>query len=338
MNVTERLRNREEAWRELEGLLAVLGDRRRLSTAHALRLAALHRAACVDLALAVEHNLPRRTLEYLQSLVVRSHGALYRSTRLDRRALGKALFVDAPRRLRSDAALKIAAGVFWGAFLTTALLAAGRETFAPDVLGRPMLETLDQMYSHPLNGPDAAMGRDDSLMAGFYIQHNTSIGLRCFAWGILVGVGSLYELVHNAIVLGTVFGYMARGPNAVRFYTFVTAHSSFELTAVVLSAAAGLRMGWGLIETQGESRFRSLAREAANALPALGAAVVLFFLAAFVEGFVSASSIPYAVKVGVALASALLIVVYLALGGRSQAPANPRAGAEITRSLGGPGP
>ncbi len=330
MNVTERLREREGAWRELEHLLALTDQRRtrRLATAESLKLAALHRAVCVDLALAVEHNLPRRTLEYLQSLVTRSHGALYRSAGLDRRAWGHALFVDAPRRLRSDASLKIAAGVFWGVFLTTALLAAGRETFGPSVLGKPMLEQIDTMYSHPLNGPDAAMGRDDSFMAGFYIQHNTSIGLRCFAWGILLGLGSLYELVHNAIVLGTIFGYMARGPNAVRFYTFVTAHSSFELTAVVFSAAAGLRMGWGLIETQGESRPRSLAREAANALPALGAAVVLFFLAAFVEGFVSASSIPYPLKAAVAIASALLIVLYLMLGGRAptsarRAPSQP---------------
>lgn len=319
MNVTDRLREREGAWRELERLLALASTRRvRLTTADALRLAALHRAVCVDLALAFEHNLPRRTLEYLQSLATRSHGALYRSTGLDRRAWGKAVFVDAPRRLRSDLALRVSAAVFWGVFLITALLAAGREPFAPELLGRPMLEQLDQMYSHPLNGPDAALGRDDSLMAGFYIQHNTSIGLRCFAWGIVLGLGSLYELVHNAIILGTVFGYMARGPNAMRFYTFVTAHSSFELTAVVFSAAAGLRMGWGLIDTRGESRLRSLAREAANALPALGAAVVLFFLAAFVEGFVSASPIPYALKAGVALMSALLIVLYLMLGGRSR--------------------
>ncbi len=321
MNVTERLREREGAWRELERLLALAGTRRsRLASGDALRLAALHRAVCADLALAEEHNLPRLTLEYLQSLSGRSHAALYRSAGFDARAWGRALFVDAPARLRSDPALRIAAGVFWGIFLTTALLAAGRESFAPDVLGQRMLEQLDQMYSHPLNGPDVAMGRDDSLMAGFYIQHNTSIGLRCFAWGIVLGMGSLYELVHNAIVLGTVFGYMARGPNAERFYTFVTAHSSFELTAVVFSAAAGLRMGWGLIETRGESRPRSLAREARNALPALGAAVVLFFLAAFVEGFVSASPIPYGLKAGIALASALLIVLYLMLGGRSRTP------------------
>jgi uncharacterized membrane protein SpoIIM required for sporulation len=116
--------------------------------------------------------------------------------------------------------------------------------------------------------------------------------------------------------LGTLFGHMATTPHAFNFYTFVTAHSSFELTAIVLSGAAGLRLGWGLVDTQGQSRISSLRREAANALPAVGAAVVLFVLAALVEGYVSASSLPYSAKAAVAVLSASLIAAYLAFGGR----------------------
>ena len=79
-------------------------------------------------------------------------------------------------------------------------------------------------------------------MAGFYISHNTGIGLRLLFLGHLIfGLpGSLYELLFNAIFLGTLFGHMATTPHASNFYSFVTAHSSFELTAIVLSGAAGL--------------------------------------------------------------------------------------------------
>ena len=59
-----------------------------------------------------------------------------------------------------------------------------------------------------------------------------------------------------------------------------------------------------------------LGRESANALPAVGAAVVLFVLAALVEGYISASSLPYSAKAAVAILSATVIVAYLALGGR----------------------
>ena len=156
------------------------------------------------------------------------------------------------------------------------------------------------------------------MMAGFYIQHNTSIGLQCFAWGILLGLGSLYQLFWNALHIR--YPVRLHGHPAARanFFEFVTAHSAFELTAIIVASAAGLRLGWGLIDTQGQSRISSLRREAANALPAVGVAVVLFVLAALVEGYVSASSLPYWAKAAVAILSAASIIAYLALGGRGE--------------------
>jgi uncharacterized membrane protein SpoIIM required for sporulation len=210
--------------------------------------------------------------------------------------------------------------VFWGGFLLCGLLAAGRPGFAEKVIGAAFVEQMDEMYSQPVDEERKdGLKRNDTLMAGFYIQHNTSIGLQCFAWGLFFGLGSLYELASNGMILGTVFGHMAASPNAPNFFVFVTAHGPFELTAIVFSGAAGLRLGWGLIDTKGQTRLVSLKREATNALPTVGAAVVLFFLAAFLEGFVSASRLPYPAKAGIAIASALLLIVYVALGGRSRA-------------------
>ena len=152
-------------------------------------------------------------------------------------------------------------------------------------------------------------------MAGFYIQHNTTIGLQCFAYGLFFGLGSLYELLSNGMILGTVFGHMATTPYAPNFFTFVTAHSVFELTAIVFAGAAGLRLGYGLIDTQGQTRLASLRREARSALPTVGASVVLFSLAAFVEGFISASPLPYSAKAGIALRSfAAILGLYLSPG------------------------
>ena len=70
------------------------------------------------------------------------------------------------------------------------------------------------MYSQPIAAQRGeAAARDDTAMAGFYIQHNTTIGLQCFAWGIVLGLGSLYQLLSNGIVLGTLFGHMAVSPS-----------------------------------------------------------------------------------------------------------------------------
>jgi uncharacterized membrane protein SpoIIM required for sporulation len=320
MRVGERLEQRESSWRELDALVGRFSAGRwhRPSAGEVLRLGELYRATCTDLMLADEYDLPRETVANLHALVRRAHNVVYRASGFDFRDLGRALFQTAPRRLRLDPALRLATVVFWATFLVAALLAAGRADFAAMVVGPAFLEQFDHMYAEPVDAVrHDGLRRSDTMMAGFYIQHNTSIGLRCFAWGILFGLGSLYQICYNALIFGTLCGYMTTRPQAANFFTFVTAHSSFELTAIIVSAAAGLRLGWGLIDTQGESRVASLRRAAAGALPAIGAAVVLFVLAAFVEGYVSASAAPYWAKAAVAIVSAGIIAVYLTLGGRA---------------------
>jgi uncharacterized membrane protein SpoIIM required for sporulation len=320
MRVADRLSRREATWRELDGLLARLDGQplKRANSADVLRLGELYRSACTDLMLAEAHDLPRDTVAYLHGLVGRAHNAVYRGKGFRFSDWGATLFGEVPRRLRADPALRIAAVVFWGSFLLCGCLAAGRPGFAGKVIGEHFVEQMDEMYSQPVDAERKdGMKRNDTIMAGFYIQHNTSIGLSCFAWGLVFGLGSLYELASNGLILGTVFGHMATSPNGRNFFVFVTAHGPFELTAIVLSGAAGLRLGWGLIDTQGETRLASLRREARKALPIVAAAALLFFFAAFLEGYVSASKLPYAAKATIAVASALILAVYFGLGGRS---------------------
>jgi uncharacterized membrane protein SpoIIM required for sporulation len=327
MRVADRLSRRSPSWRELDELLEAM-SRRRLPKARAaaiVRLGELYRAACTDLMLAESHDLPRETVAYLHALVGRAHNAVYQAQGFKFSDWSDALFGTAPRQLRRDPALRIAAAVFFGSFLLCALLAAGRPGFAAKVVGEGYLEQADQMYAEPLDAPRKDnLQRNDTVMAGFYIKHNASIGLQCFAWGLAFGLGSLYQLLFNGITLGVVFGHMATSPSAANFFPFVMAHGPFELTAIVFSGAAGLRLGSGLIDTKGQSRAASLRREARRALPIVGAAVVLFVLAAFLEGYVSASPMPSSSKAAIALICAGMLAAYLALGGRRRSPGDGR--------------
>ncbi len=119
-------------------------------------------------------------------------------------------------QLRTDPALRIAALVFFGSFLICAFLGAGRPGFAVALLvGEPMIEMMEQSYAEPMGAERKdGLSRNDTMMAGYYIQHNTTIGLQCFAYGLLFGLGSLYELVSNGAILGTIFGHMATSPSA----------------------------------------------------------------------------------------------------------------------------
>ncbi|WP_169976061.1 stage II sporulation protein M [Tautonia rosea] len=344
MKVAERLARREQVWRELDALLirfehaGALRGRRllpwkqtiaaeqqddptlpspegRIGAAEVVRLGELYRAACADLMLAEAYDLPRETVAYLHALVGRAHNSIYRTRGFRVRDWASELLEVVPRRLRSDPFLKLASVVFWGLMILAGLLGAGRPGFSEKIVGLEQLANLEAMYAQPLT----EMPREDAFMTGFYINHNAAIGLKCFAYGLTFGIMTLYELSFQAIVLGTMFGHMATTPSAANFYEFVTAHGPFELTAIVMSGAAGLRLGWGLIDTKGQRRLDSLAREARASLPIVGTAVCLFVLAAFVEGFVSASAMPYWGKAGVAIGSTLLLVVYLVAGGRGVA-------------------
>ncbi len=227
MRVVDRLARREASWRELEARLDRFDSLRgaRPTQVEVIRLGELYRAACTDLMLAEAHELPRDTVAYLHALVGRAHNAVYRARGFKFSDWGQSLFGTVPRQIRSDPAVRLSAAVFFGSFLVCALLAAGRPDFAPNLVGEAVIEQVDQMYAEPL-GVERKDGlkRSDAMMAGFYIKHNTSIGLQCFAFGLLLGLGSLYQLLSNGIILGTIFGHMATTPYATNFFTFVTAH------------------------------------------------------------------------------------------------------------------
>ncbi len=318
MKVSELLERRREQWRNLDELCRSLERRRarKLGGPAIARFASLYRAACADLALADAYELPPEMIEYLHQLVGRAHNQLYRSQTFRWREWGRAMFVDLPRRLVGDRALWLAFAIFWGSFGLSLLLALGSRQYAERVVGEGAMAQLQQSFSRPPEGRDASGA---GLMAGFYVMHNAGIGLRCFAAGLLLGVGGLFATLFNSVQLGAMFGFMLTVEERSNFLQFVTAHGPFELTAIVFSAGAGMRLGFSLVSTGGLARFDSLRAAAVEATPTIGAAVVLFCLAAMIEGFVSPSSLPYAAKAAVAIISAAMLVFYvvgLGLAGR----------------------
>jgi uncharacterized membrane protein SpoIIM required for sporulation len=181
------------------------------------------------------------------------------------------------------------------------------------MLSEAVITQLETSFENPLNGRDP---NQDLAMAGFYIQHNTGIGLKCFAGGLLV-IPGLFITLFNAAHLGAAFGYMARPEvtEGQNFFQFVTAHGPFELTAIVLSAGAGLRLGVAWLAPGRWSRLASLRRTAQMAMPLMGSAMCMFFLAALIEGFISPSPLPYWFKATVAVLSSGALMFYFVILG-----------------------
>jgi uncharacterized membrane protein SpoIIM required for sporulation len=323
MKVSELLEIRRRQWHELESLAQAMESRpRAMMPQQVSRFATLYRAACADLALAESYQFPPGVVSYLNQLVGRAHHLLYRSRKITARRWFAMLLSDVPRQLFSDWSFWLAMGIFWGVFLLCMWLAATVDDFAPEMLGQSQLTMMESMYADPVHEQDS---QSRFFMLGFYLSHNAGIGLRCFAMGLLFGIGGLFELLMNSAILGTVFGYMTTIPQREHFYEFVTAHGPFELTAIVMAGAAGMRLGFSLISTRGLTRIDSLRRAAVEAVPTMTAFVVLFGLAALIEAFISPSALEpfvelgidrYSMKLAIAVVSSVLLFLYIVvLGG-----------------------
>ncbi|MFT5526985.1 MAG: putative membrane protein SpoIIM required for sporulation [Pirellulaceae bacterium] len=318
MKVAELLEKRRQNWQELETFCESFKSRRKagISPQDHARFAALYRAACADLALADSYQLPPNTVQYLHRLVGRAHNQLYRSKRFDFAMWNKMLLQDVPQAIFNDRCVQLMSCVFWGLFFISAWLAYSPEAwpgYAEQMIGDTGIDRLETSFAQEINGRDPTQ---DIIMASFYIRHNTTIGLQCFVGGLLV-IPGMFITGQNAVALGASFGYMFRPdvPQGKNFIEFVTAHGPFELTAIVLSAGAGLRLGMSWIVTNGMTRLASLEDTAQKAMPVMAAAMLCFFFAALIEGFISPSALPYFIKATVAvLSSGALMFYFVVLG------------------------
>lgn len=318
MKVAHLLEKRRANWQELERLCEQMGRATTtpLAPSEYSKFSALYRSVCADLALAESYQLPHNTVQYLHRLVGRAHNYLYRRSKFDLQAWFDVLLVETPQRIFKDRCVQVAFVLFWGMFILSAALAYAKVRFpsyAEDVLTSEGITTLETNFK---DTPDRPL-EQNMQMAGFYIWNNTGIGLQVFSWGLLV-IPGLFVLASNAIQLGAAFGYMARPdvPEGENFFHFVTAHGPFELTAIVLSAAAGLKLGMSWIMPGELARIDSMRKTGTEALPMMGAAACMFILAAMIEGFISPLALlPFWVKAGVSVISTLLLLFYFVVLG-----------------------
>jgi uncharacterized membrane protein SpoIIM required for sporulation len=147
--------------------------------------------------------------------------------------------------------------------------------------------------------------------------NNAWIAAQCIAFGI-TGVYVPYVLLQNAIGVGTAAGVMfAYGRGDVMF-SYILPHGLLELTSVFVAAAAGLRIFWSWIAPGARTRAQALAEDGrALFTVAIGCAITLF-VSGLIEGFVTPSSLPVWLKIGIgALALAAFLAYMLILGRRA---------------------
>lgn len=308
-------------WSALDADLALLEARKPLPGERASDFPARYRALCQHLALARARHYSPALAARLNSLALRGHQQLYRAGRPLWSSVGHFLLAGFPARVRAESRL------FWLALALFAgpLLALGLGCYLdPELIYSLMpvgqVDQMEQMY----DPASRVLGREresdsDVLMFGYYLMHNTGLGFQTFAGGLLYGLGTVFYLLYNGLVLGGVAGHLSRLGFTGTFWPFVAGHGAFELTAIVLSGQAGLKMGLALLAPGRHTRGAAL-RAAAGPCVAIMAGSALFFLiAAFIEAFWSSSTlVPVWSKYTVAAGLWALVIAYLARAGRGR--------------------
>lgn len=280
-----------------------------------------YRRLCHHLALAADRQYSPELVDRLNLIALRGHHALYANRRRQSQRVLDFLLVAFPSLVRTEWRVVTAAALlFFGPL--GGLIAALQlyPEFVHYLLNPAQIAGFHDMYD-PANRRLGMREADTHLaMFGYYIWNNVRIGFQTFAGGLLAGLGTIWYLAANGVILGAVAGYLTQIGFGETFWSFVSGHAALELTAIVISGAAGLRLGLAVIAPGNRSRKAALVAAARPAVRLMYGAALMFAAAAFVEAFWSPlTTVPYAVKIWAGLAGWGMLLAYLALSGRAGA-------------------
>ena len=317
MNREEFVRRHAGTWDQVEKLLDLLesGHHGEHELAH---LPALYRRTCHHLALARQRCYGAGLEARLNRIALRGYHQLYRGRRISLASIERFFAVEFPRLVRANAALFwLATALFYGPGLAMGALVLNEPEAIYSLLDPETVQEFEEMYrTRPAEERGAAT---DFKMFGFYIWNNISIAFRTFASGLIAGVGTLFFLVFNGLFLGAVLAHQVNVGSAIHLVSFVITHGAFELTALVISGVAGLRLGTALIAPGRFTRGEALRRTAPECAQLVLGVAAMLVVAAFLEAFWSSTVwAPPAGKLATGAVAWSLVVLYLGLVGRGR--------------------
>ena len=279
-----------------------------------------YRQLARHLALARDRQYSAELAARLESLALAGHQALYGASHAGDGG-GVMLFIRAtfPQLVRTHwRSVLVASLCLFVPMIGLTILIPLVPEFAYVMMPPDQLAKVQQMYD-PANRilGEARDAGSDVAMWGFYIWNNVRIDFQCFAGGLLFGVGSIFFLILNGGMIGTVAGHLTQLGYIETFWGFVAGHSALELVGAALSGAAGLQLGYALIAPDRRTRLDALKIAAHDAVRILYGAAAMTFLAAFIEAFWSASRVPpVEVKYAFGIIGWILLIAYFLLAGR----------------------
>lgn len=299
MNLETFVAERGPEWDNLEATLKrAAGRPERLGARGVLALGRGYRAVVADLALARRRYPGDPVVDRLERLVLASRQTVYGRRRGTGTLIGFAtrgywqLVAEHPGMLALAAAATFLPCLLAG-------LWALHDPGAALGLVPTRFQAAAHVHVHKL--PFGATTQ--ATLASSIFTNNIQVSFLAFAGGLLLGGGSLAVLAYNGATLGALGGITLGAGNFSVFVRYIVPHGILELSCFVVAGAAGLRLGWALIDAGTLPRGDSLRRAARPAVGMILGTAPFLVVAGLTEGFVTPRGLP----LGAALAVGVLL-------------------------------
>ncbi len=292
MNVERWLKTRRPAWEKLEELLN-LTDKRGvagLDRQQLQELGRLYRTTSGDLSRARALKLSSDVQTYLNNLVVRAHNQVYQTDRNRWLDLGRFLWEGFPALIRENILyVVLSTSLFCIPFGFSYYSVIKDPTFAQLEVGQGQPLVSEEMW-HYIEKKQLwtdQVANFSPPMFSFIATNNIKVAIMAFAFGALLGIGTIYVLIMNGLSIGTTLGLCKVHGMEPMLLQFVAPHGVLELTSIFISGAAGLLMGKSLLFPGRYKRSDAFRLSARKALGMFAGTVPLLLIAGCIESFVS---------------------------------------------------
>lgn len=305
---TKWIEKRKPHWQKLESLVAgSSGGAKALSHDQLQELSLLYRQTAADLAVIRQDASSIHFARYLNQLMARAHNIIYAGHRASPWAVVRFFTQEYPRVFRRNQwYCAVAFGIFLAGGLIGTALTLQDPDFQRDVIGPRMVQTIQrkEMWTHSIVGVKP-------LASGRIMTNNMTVGFMAYGAGITAGVGTMYMMFYNGILIGVIGTACALVGMSGSLWSFVAPHGALELPAIFIAGGAGLKIAHGLLFPGILPRKESLAAAGREATMLVLGTVPLLIVAGTIEAFVSPTGLAAPLKFAMSAALLVLLIAYL---------------------------
>lgn len=227
------------------------------------------------------------TERYLNQIASQAHQKIYKTKKESKNRLISFFKTEFPLMFyQHHRELLIAFLVFLLFCIAGAYSAATDGDFVRSILGDAYVNmTLDNIENNDPMAVYKQMG-EFNMALGITIN-NIKVALMAFAYGIMFGIGSLFIMMQNGIMLGSFQYFFYEKGLLWESVRTIWIHGTFEISVIIIAGCSGLVLGNGMLFTGTYTRLEAFKRGVINGLKILISTIPFFIVAGLLEGFVT---------------------------------------------------